>query len=206
MLAFAALITGTHCSILRCTYLYGRKPKFKFCPLECDCTERISAKCNNRGLNHIPQNDRTSRITSLWLRNNTIRKLDDFSFMNWMNLRTLDLQKNNMSDVNAISVQALKPLKKLKVIGDILDIFNVWCFSTCIWRGTRLPKSTSICLINSKWLISATIKSTVSDQRPFAVVKSWSSSLSIQTRKLRLAPFLCDKYLKDWHIVASHAG
>ena len=32
-----------------------------------------------------------------------------------MNLRTLDLQKNNMSDVNAISVQALKPLKKLKV-------------------------------------------------------------------------------------------
>ena len=95
--------------------IFLRKHRFKFCPIECDCTERISAKCNSRGLNTIPQSERTSRITSLWLRNNTIRRLDDYSFMNWMNLRTLDLQKNNMSDVNAISVQALKPLKKLKV-------------------------------------------------------------------------------------------
>ena len=42
-----------------------------------------------------------------------------------MNLRTLDLQKNNMSDVNAISVQALKPLKKLKVSQEPINLYGV---------------------------------------------------------------------------------
>ena len=146
---FMFLIQAVHCGfrgtnnrykkfhISSCTYLFGRKPKFKFCPLECDCAERISAKCNSRGLNHIPQNDRTSRITSLWLRDNTIRRLDDLSFMNWMNLRTLDLQKNNMSDVNAVSVQALKPLKKLKVKAKTLSTLSMLYFLVLVFDAKR---------------------------------------------------------------------
>lgn len=49
------------------------------------------------------------------LKNNTIKQVDDFSFMNWMNLQTLDMQYNQLSKPNAISKQAFKPLKRLKV-------------------------------------------------------------------------------------------
>ena len=45
-----------------------------------------------------------------------------------MNLRTLDLQKNEMSNPDAISTHALKPLKKLKVYKFNLDTQSILVF------------------------------------------------------------------------------
>lgn len=44
-----------------------------------------------------------------------IDHLDDYSFLNWMNLQTLSLQENSLGHENSISKRAFRPLKKLKV-------------------------------------------------------------------------------------------
>ena len=64
-------------------------------------------------------------VENRWkLKNNTIKQVDDFSFMNWMNLQTLDMQYNQLSKPNAISKQAFKPLKRLKVLKFYFDQYD----------------------------------------------------------------------------------
>lgn len=88
----------------------------KNCPVECFCSEKSRAICASKELAQIPLNQKSHRITYLWLKDNRIDHIDDYSFLNWMNLQTLSLQNNRLSRDNSISQRAFRPLKKLKYL------------------------------------------------------------------------------------------
>lgn len=88
----------------------------KNCPVECFCAEKNRAICAAKELTQIPLNQKSHRITYLWLKDNRIDHIDDYSFLNWMNLQTLSLQHNGLSKENSITRRAFRPLKKLKYL------------------------------------------------------------------------------------------
>ncbi|XP_063695154.1 leucine-rich repeats and immunoglobulin-like domains protein 2 [Bolinopsis microptera] len=86
------------------------------CPSECECEtdfdyeDGVLVNCENLGLDTIPF-DMPSHVSTLYLSYNRLRSMEGLQYYN--NLRALELQQNEISEIDATVLQSLPYLKIL---------------------------------------------------------------------------------------------
>ena len=86
------------------------------CPQACMCSLTVW-NCDNRGLTEIPT-EFPDTLLNLFLRGNTISRIDDAAFKDLPNLEVIDISENNITVIHHRAFQELPRLKRLILRGN----------------------------------------------------------------------------------------
>eukprot|EP00058_Branchiostoma_floridae_P026198 XP_002611688.1 hypothetical protein BRAFLDRAFT_63628 [Branchiostoma floridae] len=84
-------------------------------PAVCTCSEGTNVSCAGQNLSAVPD-DISHNVTRLYLQDNNIKRLPDFSFIEYTVLTYLNLGRNGMSVLEPRSLSGLFNLTKLSLI------------------------------------------------------------------------------------------